>query len=94
MVKFIQFGFFYKKLLLPFGIAFFQILLNIVNLFIPENKKNTILEMIGVGLSELSIVLIPLFNKSLFISNSNESIRNNHGKSFFHFLVLFLIFGI
>ena len=92
MVKFIQFGFFNKKLLLPFGIAFFQILINIMNIIIPEKSKNTLLEMIGTGLSEVSIALIPFFFKSLSQINSNES--NNNRKSFLHHIVLFFIYVV
>ena len=65
MVKFIQFGFFNKKLLLPFGIAFFQILINIMNIVIQESKKNTILEMIGAGISEIAFVSISNQDRSL-----------------------------
>ena len=39
MAEFIQFGFFNKKLLLPFGIALFQILINIMNAIIPGIQK-------------------------------------------------------
>ena len=94
MAKFIQFGFFNKKLLLPFGIALFQILINIMNIVIPENSKNQMLEMIGMGLSEVSIVLIPLFNKYLFKTILNESRMNSYSKSLLHFTILFLIFTI
>ena len=92
MVKFIQFGFFNKKLLLPFSIAFFQILINIMNGIIPENPKNPILEMIGTGLGEIAIIIIPLYNKSLFKTNSNNRI-NTSCKTFLHYLLLFLIFS-
>ena len=92
MTCFIQFGFFNKKLLLPFGIAFFQILINIMNGIIPENPKNPILEMIGTGLGEIAIIIIPLYNKSLFKTNSNNRI-NTSCKTFLHYLLLFLIFS-
>ena len=92
MTACIQFGFFNKKLLLPFGIALFQILINIMNGIIPENPKNTIIEMIGTGLSEIAIIIIPLFNRALFKININSQITNSN-KAFIHFFVLFLIFS-
>ena len=62
MVKLIRFGNFNKKLFLPFGLAFMQILINIMNATFPEKMKNQILESLGAALSEMAIALIPLFN--------------------------------
>ena len=66
MVKIIQLGFFNKKILLPFGVAFAQILINVMNFTLHETSKNQILEMIGASLGEIALVLIPLFNISAF----------------------------
>ena len=62
MKKIIIFNIFRKKLLLPFGVAFLQILINIMNAVINENPKNQLLEMIDTAFSEMAIALIPLFN--------------------------------
>ena len=95
----IKFGFFNKKLLLPFGVALFQILINIMNLTLQEKVKNSLLEMIGTGLSQFIEFLIPLFNISALKTN-NKNILNPHYKKFynckrrsFHYLILIIIFS-
>ena len=62
MAKLIQFGIYNKKLFLPFGVAFVQILINIMNKTLPEKIKNQFLEMSEVSLSEIAIIIIPIFN--------------------------------
>ena len=96
MSKFIQLGMCKKKLLLPFGVAFMQILINIMNLTLPEKPKNQIFEMLGVAFSEISVGLIPLFHIYKF-KPTNTSIIKRRKKTMFiilHFFVLFLIFSI
>ena len=63
MVKLIKFGYFNKKIFLPFGVAIAQILINIMNKTLPEEVKNQPFEMLGASLSQMSISLIPLFKK-------------------------------
>ena len=96
MGEIIIFNFHNKKLLLPFGIAFFQILINILNACIGENTKNQLLEMIDTAFSEIAIALIPLFNFYSFTpSNPNNTTpqKGNKFKKFLHFFVLCFIFG-
>ena len=95
MKKFIQFGFFNKKLLLPFGVAFVQIVINIMNIIINEKSKNTILEMIDTAFGEMIIIFVPLFHISAFKTNTNPlRYRSKKCKAFFHYFILFFIFSV
>ena len=95
MKKFIQFGFFNKKLLLPFGVAFVQIAINIMNIIINEKSKNTILEMIDTAVGEMIIIFVPLFHISAFKTNTNPlRYRSKKCKAFFHYFILFFIFSV
>ena len=94
MKKYIQFGFFNKKLLLPFGVAFIQILINIMNIILQEKLKNTLLEMIDVAFSEIIIIFIPLLNISALKTNMNNAKYYGRKKTILHYFILFLIFSI
>ena len=94
MKKCIQFGFFNKKLLLPFGVVFIQILINIMNIIIDEKYKNNFLEMIDIAFSEIIMIFIPLLNKSALRTNMNNAKYYERKKTILHYLILFLIFGI
>ena len=95
MKKFIQFGFFNKKLLLPFGVAFVQILINIMNIIFNEKSKNTLLEMIDTSVGEMIIIFVPLFHISVFKTNTNPfRYRSKKLKAFCHYFILFLIFSV
>ena len=93
MVKLIQFGNFNKKLFLPFGLAFIQILINIMNATFPEKMKNQILESLGAALSELAIALIPLFNIFSFKAKTDFHQRKRI-IIILHFFALAFILGI
>ena len=94
MKKCIQFGFFNKKLLLPFGVVFIQILINIMNRILKEKSKNNFLEMIDVAFSEIIMVFIPLLNISALKTNMNNAKYYGKKKTILHYFILFLIFGI
>ena len=93
MVKLIRFGNFNKKLFLPFGLAFMQILINIMNATFPEKMKNQILESLGAALSELAIALIPLFNIFSFKAKTDFHQRKRI-IIILHFFALAFILGI
>ena len=99
MNKIIIFGFFNKKLLLPFCIAFFQLLINIMNLTVPEKSKNSLIEMVGVGLGQALEFLIPLFNISALKTNTINMINPHHRKIYsckkriLHYFILIIIFS-
>ena len=59
--KLIIFQFHDKKLLLPFGMAFAQIILNIINSTGMESSKNQILELVMTTFSRLSLIFVPMF---------------------------------
>ena len=94
MKKCIQFGFFNKKLLLPFGVAFIQILINIMNIILKEKSKNNLLEMIDVSFSEIIMIFIPLLNISALKTNKNNIIYHGRKKAVLHYFILFLIFSL
>ena len=91
MVKYIQLGFFNKKLLLPFGVALLQIIINVMNIIIPEQPKNSILEMFFSGISEVSSALIPCFTKNSFKDKKRLVIYKLKQK-IAHHTILFFIF--
>ena len=103
MVKLIKFGYFNKKIFLPFGVAIAQILINIMNKTLPEEVKNQPFEMLGASLSQMSISLIPLFKKfrvdSSYLNRKNTNATNKSFRrrskllSALHYFVLFLTFG-
>ena len=93
MVKFIQFGIFGKKLLLPFGVALVQIIINAMNIFLPEQPKNSILEMFISGISEVSFAFLPLFVKYSYRSN-NKLVIYSRKKRILHHSILLLLFSI
>ena len=57
--KLIIFQFHDKKLLLPFGMALAQIILNIINSTGMESSKNQILELVMTTFSRLSLIFVP-----------------------------------
>ena len=93
MAKLIKFGFYNKKLFLPFGVAFLQIILNIMNIVVKEKTKNQILEMLGVSLSEMAIALIPLFNIYSF-KPSTHDLQRSKKTIIKDFLILMIIFTL
>ena len=95
MKKFIIFQFRNKKLLLPFGMAFAQIILNIINSTKLEPKKNQILELIITTATRLSLIFIPIFTKSLFEKRKNSHFLTGwKKKSYLHFLIQGFIYGV
>ena len=93
MAKLIIFGFYNKKILLPFGVALVQIIINIMNATFPENQKNQVLEMFSVAFSEIAVAAIPLFRISAFKSDKEHIRKNTKILSALHYFVLFLTFG-
>ena len=91
MAKYIQLGFFNKKLLLPFGVALLQIIINVMNIILPEQPKNSILEMFISGISEVSFALIPCFTKNSFKDKKRLVIYKLKQK-IAHHTILFFIF--
>ena len=90
--KLVRLGFCNKKLILPFGVAFFQILINIMNLLFDEEQRNSFLESLDSALSQMAIVLIPFFLKYSFQTTSSIIPRRSRAKNFLHFFYLYLIF--
>ena len=72
--KLIIFQFHDKKLLLPFGMALAQIILNIINSTGMESSKNQILELVMTTFSRLSLIFVPMFTKTLFNKKMSKSI--------------------
>ena len=93
MAKLIIFGFYNKKILLPFGVALVQIIINIMNATFTEKQKNQVLEMFSVAFSEIAVAAIPLFRISAFKSDREHIRKNTRIFSALHYFVLFLIFG-
>ena len=93
MAKLIKFGFYNKKLFLPFGVAFLQIIINIMNIVVKEKTKNQILEMLGLSLSEMAIALIPLFNIYSF-KTSTHDLQRSKKTIIKDFLILMIIFTL
>ena len=93
MAKLIIFGFYNKKILLPFGVALVQIIINIMNATFPEKQKNQVLEMFSVAFSEIAVAAIPLFRISAFKSDREHIRKNTRILSALHYFVLFVIFG-
>jgi len=93
MVKLIKFGFYNKKLFLPFGVALLQITINVMNNFIKEKTKNQILEMLGFAFSEMAIALIPFFNIYSF-KTSTKVYQRTKKTIIIDFLILVIIFTL
>ena len=94
MAKVIIFNFYNRKLLLPFGIALFQILINILNVVVKESMKNQFLEMMSQALSEMAIALIPLLNIYSFKSGAIVFFQRKKRKTPLHFFILCVIFTV
>ena len=94
MAKLIQIGVYNKKLFLPFGVAFVQILINIMNKTLPEKIKNHTLEMTDLSLSEIFVVIIPIFNICSLNTRNDFSPKRTKKKIALQFLVLSFIFGV
>ena len=94
MKKIIIFNIFRKKLLLPFGVAFLQILINIMNAVINENPKNQLLEMIDTAFSEMAIALIPIFNIYTFTTATPFFMRRKIRKKIRDYSILVVIFVV
>ena len=93
MVKYIQFGIFGKKLLLPFGVALVQIIINVMNIVLPEQPKNSILEMFISGVSEVSFAFLPYFIK-YSSSSKNKFVIYRIKKRILHHSILLILFSI
>ena len=78
MAKLIVFGICNKKLLIPFGVVLFQILINVMNICIEEEAKNPMFEMFGVAFSELAIALIPLCKINKFKTHVIQLQKKKH----------------
>ena len=94
MAKLIVFGICNKKLLIPFGVVLFQILINVMNICIEEEAKNPMFEMFGVAFSELAIALIPLCKINKFKTHVIQLQKKNFKKKILNFAVLGFIFAI
>ena len=90
----IQFGFYSKKLLLPFGVALFQILINITDVLFDEPLKNNFLESDLNALSEMLMPLISLFHIISSQKKKDDIPRRSWVKNFLHFFALYIIFSI
>ena len=89
----VRLGFCNKKLILPFGVAFFQISINIMNLLFDEPKRNNFLESIDSALGQMAIALIPMFNICTFNSQTKKTPKRSKIRNFLHFFILYFIFG-
>jgi hypothetical protein len=87
MKKIIQLGYVNLKILLPFGVALVQILINIMNYIINEKSKNQILEMFGVSFGQILLGIFLLFK----LKTINDNIKNKKTRLKG---ILGLIFGI
>ena len=96
MAKYIEFGFRNKKLLLPFGVALLQIIINALDMVIAEPAKNPILDMIVTGLSEISMPLIHYLNISSLKHQTNNDNKHRYPwkTKILHFFILFFIFAV
>ena len=94
MSNIIRLGICNKKLFIPLGVAFVQILINVMNIIIPEDSKNQILEIFGVIFSEMALASILKVASNRY-KKDNTSIFQKRSKRriFCHFLILFLVFG-
>ena len=91
--SFIIFEFRNKKLLLPFGMALVQIILNIINLIQFETRTNQILESDIVALSRMALIFIPIYKKSLFGKKKEQEILKGwKSKNYLHYILLIIIY--
>ena len=92
MKRIIQLGNLNLKILLPFGVALVQILINIMNYIVNEKSKNQILEMFGVSFGQILLGIFLLFK----LKTINDNIKNKKSrlKGILYFGILGLIFGI
>ena len=93
ILNLVRLGFCNKKLILPFGVAFFQISINIMNLLFDEPKRNNFLESIDSALGQMAIALIPMFNICTFHSRIKKVPKRSKIRNFLHFFILYFIFG-
>lgn len=93
--KLIIFQFHDKKLLLPFGMALAQIILNIINSTGMESSKNQILELVMTTFSRLSLIFVPMFTKTLFNKkNEQKYLTGWKSKSALHFFMMGFIYAV
>ena len=76
MKKIIELGNLNLKILLPFGVALVQILINIMNYIINEKSKNQILEMFGVSFGQILLGIFLLFK----LKTINDNIKNKKSR--------------
>ena len=95
MKKIIELGNINKKILLPFGVAFVQILINIMNYIVNEKSKNQVFEMFALSFAEISLIFVPLLNLSRFKTITNYIYIQRHSrlKSILHYIILGFIFS-
>ena len=91
---FIKLGEFKKALLLPFLLAFTQIITIVLDDIIHEEIKNHILESTSVGIGELLIIIIPHI-KFFSISNKKEKTKCKCSKkNCLHYAIVLILYAI
>ena len=91
---FIKLGEFKKALLLPFLLAFTQIITIVLDDIIHEEVKNHILESTSVGIGELLIIIIPHI-KFFSISNKKEKTKCKCSKkNCLHYAIVLILYAI
>ena len=94
---FIKFGLYSKKLLLPFTLAIIQIILNLINIYYPENDKSQLLEMVGGGLSQMIVSLVQylkIFNYTYLNKKEKKKCTKTNIKDYSLLSFIFFIFLI
>ena len=94
---FIKFGLYSKKLLLPFTLAIIQIILNLINIYYPENDKSQLLEMVGGGLSQMIVSLVQylkIFNYTYLNKKEEKKCTKTNIKDYSLLSFIFFIFLI
>jgi len=95
MSKFIiRFGEFKKALLLPFLLALTQIIIFVLDIFIPEKVKCYLLESTAIGLGEFAVIIIP-YLKCFSISNKNEQTKCSCSKKIcLNYIILLILYAL
>ena len=86
----------FKKLhLISFFLAFTQIIINVINKYYPEDRKNMILELYSKSLGEILVIIIPHI-KYFSISNKIKLIKADIPKRIIalHYFILLFIYTI
>ena len=77
-----------KKYILPFGIAFFQIILIILNKYYPSDTKNDCFETLSIALGKILVRILPCFLK---ISHTNQERRHKKKRACTYYLLFIFI---